>query len=422
MDAMALLCTLHADGPATLKRLRQSGCTTLEALATLDAERVAAILASTPASARRLQREAESLRARLSGDGLERESAPDAEIPRSSRPYAGSPGASARAAHALEAHTRATPASASQAPSNANTPASEPRTAPAARAFSADLDSTPSALPRPAAREPMARREHSAANSGESVPISGAGLEARDQRLVQRVLETWRARDVAGDGEARDVSTATSDARSATGFSTHTPPSAGVHGSTPSSFDIDVTERAAKGRDAHAPLARELESGTPLRIGLVDSLDADLVAQLCAAGVFSLEELGASDAVALAGRVPVSFSRLARLIALARRALPEQPVRASAARPFAAVAPALASPASPRANTRPALASPPAAARSRAGEPPKISWSELPPVFDARGLALELPEALKTTPPSAPNIRPARQFETGREGAGGPFA
>lgn len=387
MDAMALLCTLHADGPATLKRLRQSGCTTLEALSALDAERVAAILACTPASARRLQREAESLRARLSGDGLEREAASDAEIPRSSRAYAGSPGAAARAAQALEASTPPLPSA----------PASDVHSAPRTRAFSADLDAAPPALPRPAARE------HTAANPGESVPISGAGLEARDKRLVQRVLETWRARDSAGepasalefrsDPAALDGVCSLDDARS--------------HGGNPPTYDIDVTERVRPGRDAAAPLPGELETGTPLRIGLLDSLDADLVAQLCSAGVFTLEELGASDPVVLASRVPANFSRLTRLVALARRALPPKTGRTAAARPFAA-APAAA------------LALP--AARSRGIEPPKISWSELPPVFEARGLALDLPEALKTTPPHVPTIRPARPFETGREGAGGPFA
>ena len=32
MDALALLCTLHADGPTTLKRLRRSGCEDLSSL------------------------------------------------------------------------------------------------------------------------------------------------------------------------------------------------------------------------------------------------------------------------------------------------------------------------------------------------------------------------------------------------------
>ncbi|MEO2236906.1 MAG: hypothetical protein ABGW95_01485, partial [Candidatus Poseidoniia archaeon] len=38
MDALALLCTLHADGPATLKRLRRAGCTSLERLDAFEPE------------------------------------------------------------------------------------------------------------------------------------------------------------------------------------------------------------------------------------------------------------------------------------------------------------------------------------------------------------------------------------------------
>ena len=37
MDTMALLCTLHGDGPATLKTLRRSGLTSLDAVAKEDA-------------------------------------------------------------------------------------------------------------------------------------------------------------------------------------------------------------------------------------------------------------------------------------------------------------------------------------------------------------------------------------------------
>ncbi len=32
MDTLALLCNLHADGPATLQRLRRAGCESLAAL------------------------------------------------------------------------------------------------------------------------------------------------------------------------------------------------------------------------------------------------------------------------------------------------------------------------------------------------------------------------------------------------------
>lgn len=72
MDRLALLCTLHADGPKTLRRLREAGCPDLGQLAGLGAERVARVLGLTPAAARRFLREAELLGTRLDGP-LERE-------------------------------------------------------------------------------------------------------------------------------------------------------------------------------------------------------------------------------------------------------------------------------------------------------------------------------------------------------------
>ena len=68
MDAMALLCTLHADGPTTLSKLRQSGLNDLAALEDHGAERVAEVLAIAPAQARRFVREAGVLRERLRDD------------------------------------------------------------------------------------------------------------------------------------------------------------------------------------------------------------------------------------------------------------------------------------------------------------------------------------------------------------------
>jgi hypothetical protein len=58
MDTMALLCTLHGDGPATLKTLRRSGLTSLDAVAKEDAERLSTLLGIPTAAARRLQKEA----------------------------------------------------------------------------------------------------------------------------------------------------------------------------------------------------------------------------------------------------------------------------------------------------------------------------------------------------------------------------
>src|SRR5688572_19043126 len=65
MDAIALLCTLHADGPTTVRRLRASGCADLAALLALAPEDLAGLLGAAPAVARRFQREARHLQERL---------------------------------------------------------------------------------------------------------------------------------------------------------------------------------------------------------------------------------------------------------------------------------------------------------------------------------------------------------------------
>ncbi|MFT7486962.1 MAG: hypothetical protein ACI9F9_002819 [Candidatus Paceibacteria bacterium] len=69
---MALLCTLHADGPRTLRLLREAGCTSVEKLKELSPDRVSKVLNLPAAAARRLTREANRLLERLEPD-LEQE-------------------------------------------------------------------------------------------------------------------------------------------------------------------------------------------------------------------------------------------------------------------------------------------------------------------------------------------------------------
>jgi hypothetical protein len=70
MDALALLCTIHADGPATLARLRAGGVATLAEVAACDESRLAALLCASASAARRFQREAAGMSARLSAEEL----------------------------------------------------------------------------------------------------------------------------------------------------------------------------------------------------------------------------------------------------------------------------------------------------------------------------------------------------------------
>jgi len=73
MDALALLCTLHADGPTTWRRLRENGCRSLPELARFEAEELALILGGSAAGARRFLREARHLGERAGTSLLERE-------------------------------------------------------------------------------------------------------------------------------------------------------------------------------------------------------------------------------------------------------------------------------------------------------------------------------------------------------------
>jgi hypothetical protein len=58
MDTLALLCNLHAEGPATLQRLRRAGCESLSALRRLDALTLAEHLEWNERRAERFLREA----------------------------------------------------------------------------------------------------------------------------------------------------------------------------------------------------------------------------------------------------------------------------------------------------------------------------------------------------------------------------
>ncbi|MFT7668374.1 MAG: hypothetical protein ACI8X5_001066 [Planctomycetota bacterium] len=84
IDRMALLCTLHADGPKTLRLLREAGCTTIERIVTLPSEKVGTVLNLAPAAARRFTREAQRLLDRLDPD-LEQE---EVTFPPASEPHA----------------------------------------------------------------------------------------------------------------------------------------------------------------------------------------------------------------------------------------------------------------------------------------------------------------------------------------------
>jgi len=141
IDRMALLCTLHADGPQTLRLLREAGCTTIDKLGNLSAKRVAKLLSLTPAAARRFTREARLLVERLEPT-LEKE-----EV---------------------------------MYPPAAQSEAVKP---PPPGLLRVEL---PDELP---------------AEWGPSSPVNRGNLDVRDRVLVDRVIERWRSEEVDAPGE-----------------------------------------------------------------------------------------------------------------------------------------------------------------------------------------------------------------------------
>jgi hypothetical protein len=78
VDPLALLCNLHAEGPATLRVLHRAGIRTLaNVIATADWA-LAELLGSSPSAGRRFAREAEHLARSARADRLEPEEGADA--------------------------------------------------------------------------------------------------------------------------------------------------------------------------------------------------------------------------------------------------------------------------------------------------------------------------------------------------------
>ena len=73
MDGLALLCNLHADGPLTLRRLRESGVRGLRDVEAIPEKNLASWMRASPTQARRFAEEARQLALRLVEEPLEAE-------------------------------------------------------------------------------------------------------------------------------------------------------------------------------------------------------------------------------------------------------------------------------------------------------------------------------------------------------------
>ncbi len=310
MDALALLCTLYAEGPVTLARLRQADCATIEQVIAMDASSLARILPGTEPTAQRLQREARNLCERL---GEERNDAPlrTAARPTSSRPSS----------------------------------------------------------PKPT--------------------------------VLDRVLQAWRERDAQDEreGDFAPEEHETHDAGSL-GQDFHEP----AHVTAESAESVPAEEMrieilkpavrvSIEERERAAAISPALQVGVALQPGIVDGLDGDSIRELARVGVRDLRTLATCDALDIARKSGIAWSRLNRLRALAARS----------------VGPAAEPPAAARSVGT--LAEPPAAPRAmqlrRAPVEEKVSPSDRP---NAAREALSGFERV-----------PAMQHAA-HEGAGGPFA
>lgn len=358
MDAMALLCTLHADGPTTLKRLRQAGCDSIEAVGGLDPDRLAELLGTTPAAARRFLREAAHLCARLDTGFLEREEK-GVEVPGTDLSVGRDLGLKAPAA----------------------------------------IDSGAKHL---AAKRPAAESSSASTAPAQAKPTS---LGYRDQRIVEQVLQAWRKQD----SEEGTPAGAADDGSAEAARAVH--PEEGRA----------AAERAARstsGRettDEHAAGAMPPEPtnvpATEIVPGAVDGLDQETCLRLRRAGIHDIEMLAGIDALALSTTLGVGYMRLARLCALARRRLARAPAP-SAREPRAPRSPATFAPAVP---SDPGANASSEIKFSRAGHP-------LIGVLPALAQDLEIHVGPKPVLPRKTRWSPAPAATGDADAAGGPFA
>jgi hypothetical protein len=285
MDALALLCTLHADGPATLKRLRRAGCTSLERLDAFEPEELAGLLEVEPSVARRLRREARALIARSGGELLDREEAPAHHAPN------------------VEAFQPAPPISVPQA-----------------------------AAPRAAASQ--------AETEQPSEPVRSLGNT--DRALLGRVLEEWRERDTLAPGDHRSEADADADGPT-------WPADPSQPDKTPSVAELTGKRLGIewKAPSLHQPasvpspapaappnLAPEPSGPTAIPVNAIDGLDAGMAGRLAVLGVHTLAALAEADGLALSRDMGVPFGEIRRLQFLASRQAPAAPeVRAETLTP-----------------------------------------------------------------------------------------
>jgi hypothetical protein len=366
MESLALLCTLHADGPTTLKRLRRSGCQSLQDLEAYRPETLATLLEVTPAVARRLGREARVLRERLdlTGDSavLEREEAPE---PLTAASTAELPVERAATTESrLGRHDRAIVDQVVQSwdrdlnadeqhPSFDDEPPmeiDEPVEFPSAPAFEAPAAEPMVQKPievQPIAHEPSAQKTKAPEplvtflpETTDEAPTRAASLDADPlgSTPLGNGVEWARVETPTHDAPLRAPVEPVAPSVEAVEFEKIHTSSESVQlelsGSTPFgsgaelSMDVLGDVRGSSIQDpipmsdpvqeVEAPALTNRPTPAPL-VNLIDGLDADLAERLSVAGIRELSALASADCAPLAARLGVAFGTLRRLQFLARR-------------------------------------------------------------------------------------------------------
>ena len=339
MDALALLCTLHADGPATLKRLRARGYSDLVTLIQRSASDLSVDLDVEPAFARRLLREAKLLAVRVGAEGLEAEEAPPIVTPRESVDLA---------------------------PVDAEAVASVPRSIPIVAPVAGDMASE---------------------------------LNESDRSLVERIVAAPKM-------EEPFAAAVTPPAAAPAQVFAEEPEALAPEALAPEVLEPHVEPEAE-------PVAVEPVEICSLEAAALPGLDADLIFDLKASGISTIEELAQADSLQLTRALGVTFAQARRLGFLARRSAAalsaaqpqstQEPAPAKRTRTSRREAPALEAPA-PAVTAPQAEIALPQVTLAPHRRPSPEAVAEVTP--KAKPVVTPAPEPRALTAPLAPTPRP----------------
>lgn len=366
MDALALLCTLHADGPSTLKELRMRGCSDLGAFSRLSASDLARHLDVEPAVARRLIREAKLLAERIGLEALEAEEAPPVSHARPEPaafdrpPIASEPEPSADSGRGLDAKDLEFVARI------VGEPAGKPSGMPTEASINEDVPAEVVTPPEPVNAEPVI-----VAEAADTVEQAGS-IEVAAEAAADAVVSAESTEEVAE-------------------------PLAVVIPDVIPDVILEVAEESV-----HEDLPGLL------RVGALPGLDEPMLEDLHAAGFTTFAELAAAESLSLTRNLGVTFAQARRLRFLARRAAESTPsVRQPSVKAEVAVAgsvaESLAEPLPERAVEVPI----PAAAAVEALPSSPVAPELLPTVTIPSPASVASIDKSRSVPGSAPSIREA---------------